>query len=405
MSDSSEPSEPIPVPPGAVETTPAPDGDGRNTVTPGMRIASDWAWRYLAVVAALAITVYAVTYVSEVSIPIAVALLLCALLNPVKRFLIAKGWKRTLATITVFIAGLLLVVGLLTLVVRQFISGAPDLVKRVGGGLDKIRDWLVNGPLSLSESQVDSGVTSIKNFFTNNKDTLTSGAISGATTAGHVIAGLAIALFTLFFFLRDGEKIWAWLLRLAPKPARRRIDGAADQAWTTLGGYVRATVLVALVDAIGIGVVILIVGVPLAIPLAALVFLASFIPVIGATLSGAVAVLVALVANGPVPALIVLAGVIAVQQLEGHVLQPLLLGRAVHVHPLAVVLSIAAGVILAGITGALLAVPIAACLNAAIRYIARDAADPAESDRRDRVERRLEEDEAKRDAGRQKISP
>ena len=174
---------------------------------------------------------------------------------------------------------------------------------------------------------------------------------------------------TLFFFLRDGAQIWRFLCRLLPRPARVPVARAGHYSWHTLGSYVRATVLVAFVDAVGIGIGLAVLGVPLALPLAALVFLGAFIPVIGATLSGTVAILVALVTQGPVSALIVLGVVVAVQQLEGHVLQPLIMGRAVALHPLAVVLAIATGLVVAGIVGALVAVPLLAVANTAVRYL------------------------------------
>ena len=368
------------------------------SVTPGMRIAAAWSWRFLLVVAALAVVLYAVGYLSEVTIPIAIALLLNALLNPVRRFLVAKGWRPGLAATTVFLVGLLAVAGVIFVVVRQLISGAKDLADQVSTGIDQVQDWLVTGPLQLSPDQLTNALASVKQAAVDNQAALTSGAVSTATTAGHVLTGLVLVLFILFFFLRDGHRIWTWLVGLAPRKARTRIDGAAQKAWTTLAGYVRATVLVAFVDAAGIGIGLLVVGVPLAIPLTALVFLASFIPIVGALLSGVVAVLVALVTVGLVKAIIILAVVIAVQQLEGHVLQPVLLGRAVHLHPLAVALSIAGGVLTAGIVGALLAVPLMACLNAAVKHLAgRDT----ETDGKDRVEDELEEteQEARQDGG------
>lgn len=361
-----------------------------SSVTPGMRIAAAWSWRFIVIVVAAAGVLYGIAFLSEITIPIAIALLLNSLLNPVRRWLIVKGWRPHLASTAVFLAGLLLVIGLIFVVVRQFVSGAPDLAAKAGGGIDTVRNWLVDGPFTLSQDQINNGLDSFKQAVVENQDALTSGALNTATSVGHIVTGLVLVLFTLFFFLRDGERIWSWLLRLAPVRARTRIDGAASHAWTTLGGYVRATVLVAFVDAIGIGIGLLVLGVPLAIPLTALVFLASFIPIIGALLSGGVAILVALVTVGFVKALILLAVVIAVQQLEGHVLQPVLLGRAVSLHPLAVALSIAAGVVVGGIVGALLAVPLAATVNAAVKYLAGRAA-PGES--QDQVEAALEQEE------------
>jgi predicted PurR-regulated permease PerM len=185
-----------------------------------------------------------------------------------------------------------------------------------------------------------------------------------------VLAGLFIVMFVTFFFLRDGAQIWAFLTRFLPRGARLPMWRAGNEAWETLHSYVKATVFVAFVDALGIGVGAAVLGVPLALPLGALVFLSSFIPVIGATLSGAVAILVALVAKGPVTALIMLAIVIAVQQLEGHVLQPFIMGRAVALHPLAVILVLTGGIVIAGIVGGLIAVPILAVLNTAVRSLA-----------------------------------
>lgn len=379
-------------PPENLPPTMQPDrADATRTVTPGMRIAAAWSWRFLVVVGAFVVVLYVIGYMSEITIPIAIALLLSSLLSPVRRWLVDKGWKHGLASTAVFLAGLLLVAALIFVVVRQFVSGAGELANQVSGGLDKVQDWLVNGPLKLSQGQINSAVTSIKQSAVDNKDALTSGALSTATSVGHIVTGLVLVLFILFFFLRDGSKIWQWLVGLAPRRARPKIFGAGDRAWTTLAGYVRATVLVAVVDATGIGVGLAVLGVPLAIPLTALVFLASFIPIIGALLSGIVAVLVALVTVGPVKAVIVLAVVIAVQQLEGHVLQPVLLGRAVSLHPLAVALSIAGGVVVAGIVGGLLAVPLAATMNAAVKFLAGKESAPD-----DKVEQRLDQDDLAR---------
>jgi predicted PurR-regulated permease PerM len=215
---------------------------------------------------------------------------------------------------------------------------------------------------------------------------------------------VVLVMFILFFFLRDGKRIWDWIVGLAPRRARSPIRGAAERAWWTLGGYVRATVLVAFVDAIGIGTGVAILRVPLALPLAALVFLGAFIPVVGATVTGAVAVLVALVTVGPVKALIALGIVIAVQQLEGHVLQPLIMGRAVALHPLAVILSIASGVVIAGIIGGLVAVPILAVLNTAIRYLYQHPEGTPTADREPPGTEPADKDQAGRDeAGRDEV--
>jgi len=371
-------------------------------VPTGMRVAAAWAWRLLVLAAFGYILLFILGRLSEVVIPVAIALLLCALLSPPLRLLVAWGWHRTLATVTVFLLGLGVVIALIWVVVANVIDGYPELSSQSGDGITKVKQWLIDGPLGLSEGQITSGLDAVKNWFSDNKDLWTTGALRTATTAGHVVTGLVLALFTLFFFLRDGAKIWTWLTRvLLPIRARPAVHGAALRAWYTLGGYARAAVLVATVDAVGIGLVLFFVGVPLALPLAALVFLSSFVPIVGAFVSGIVATLVALVTVGPVGALIVIAGVIAVQQVEAHFLQPVLLGRGVNVHPLAVVLSLAAGAMLAGIVGALLAVPLVASLNSAVNYLV-DRSNDNLDESADRVEREVRRREER---ARQRAAP
>lgn len=338
-------------------------------VPAGVRIAGAWAWRFLVLAAAGYVLFRAISTLSLVVIPVVVSLLLAALLQPVVAWLRERNWPRTLAAITVLVAGIGAVAGTLTVVIQAFVDGFSDLAEQVRQGIDEIRNWLVEGPLHLSNAQLNDAVDAGQKAITDNQDSLTAGAVSTATTLGHVLTGFFLVLFTLFFFLKDGRAIWSFIVGLLPRAARAAVDQAGEYSWRTLIAYVRATVLVAFVDALGIGLAVYFIGVPLALPLGALVFLGAFIPVVGATLSGTVAVLVALVAKGPVAALLVLAAVIAVQQLEGHVLQPLLLGRAVALHPLGVIVALAAGVVLAGIVGALVAVPLVAVINTAVRYL------------------------------------
>jgi predicted PurR-regulated permease PerM len=299
-----------------------------------------------------------------------VALLLAALFQPGAASLVRHGWNRTLAALTMLVVGLGVVAGIITLVVNQFVAGFSDLADQVTQGLARIQSFVVR-TLPITGGQLDSALAEFQDRVVANQETLATGALTTATTLGHVITGIILTLFTLFFFLKDGRTIWLWLVGLFPQGARAYVDEAARRSWRTLISYVRATVIVAAVDAIGIGIGLALLGTPLVVPLAALVFLGAFIPIIGSFLAGSVAVLVALVSQGPFQALIALGIVIAVMQLEGHVLQPLLLGRAVHVHPLAVVLAIAAGLLLAGIFGALIAVPTVACANVAGTYLSR----------------------------------
>ena len=345
------------------------DPMGDAAVPRGLQVAGGLAWRIVALAAAGWVLLQVVSRTQLVIVPIVVALLLAALLQPMAAALVKRGLRPALATVLVLLGGIAGIGLLVWLVVDQFRNGLGDLTTQVEGGIDEVRDWLVTGPLGLSETQLDNAITSAENSLRENRESLTSGAVGAATTAGHVLTGLLLALFATFFFLKDGAQIWSWFVRLFPADARNRANGAGHRAWHTLISYVRATLAVAFVDAVGIGVGAAVLGVPLALPLAVIVFLGSFVPIIGALLSGLVAVLVALVAEGPVTALFLLGIVLLVQQLEGHVLQPLLLGRAIKVHPLAVVLGIATGVLLAGIVGALIAVPIVAVVNTVASYL------------------------------------
>jgi predicted PurR-regulated permease PerM len=343
-------------------------------VTRGMQIASAWAWRFLVVVAAIAVIGYGLSYVSEVVVPVVVGVLLCALLIPITNGLEKLKVPRGPAAGITVLGAVVVVAGLLTLVGTQIVSGFSGLSNQVGVGIRELRD-LARINLNITDQQITDTINRLR-------DTVMSGGALGqraaavGTTATHVLAGLFISLFCLFFFLYQGERIWAWLVRLFPRRARAKADSSGRKAWVTLTAYVRATIVVAAVDAIGIALGAAILGLPLVSAIGILVFVASFVPVVGALVSGIVAVLVALVAKGPVVAIIMLAVVIAVQQLEAHVLQPFLLGRAVSVHPLAVILSIAAGVVVGGIVGALVAVPTAAVLNTIVSHLAGNDLDP-----------------------------
>jgi predicted PurR-regulated permease PerM len=350
---------------GARRDSPAEAG-----VPNGLRTAASWSWRLIVVIAGFYVLLYAAAYVAVVVVPVIVALLLAALLQPGAANLVRRGWPRALAAFTMLVVGLGVVAGIITLVIERFSAGFSDLATQVSEGLGQVQSFVVR-TFPITKGQLEDAVGQFQQRLVDNQDSIASGALTTAATVGEVITGFFLALFTLFFFLKDGRSIWLWLVGLFPGDSRAYIDEAARRAWRTLISYVRATAAVALIDAIGIGTGLAVLGVPLVIPLAALVFLGAFIPIIGSFLAGSVAVLVALVAVGPLKALIALAVVVLVMQLEGHVMQPLLLGRAVHVHPLAVVLSIAAGLLIAGIFGALIAVPTVACANVAGTYLSR----------------------------------
>ncbi|MCI2238374.1 AI-2E family transporter [Kineococcus sp. TRM81007] len=340
-------------------------------VSPALRTAAEWSWRVVAITAAAVVLAYGLSYVSTVFIPVLVALLITALLNPLVAWGHARGVPRALATALTMLLALAVVAGLVTLIGTRAADGFADLSDSASRGIDEVVDWLATGPLQVSSAALSGYVDQAQDALAANRDAILSGATGVVSTAGHVVAGIFIALFATFFYLLEGRRLWSWLLRLFPPPARERLDDAARQSWVTLTHYMRATIVVAFADGAGVAIGAAILQVPLAVPLGLLVFLGAFIPIIGALLSGAVAVLVALVAQGPVTALIMLGVVVAVQQIESHVLQPFLMGRAVAVHPLAVILAVAAGATVFGIVGALFAVPLVAVLNTGVSALAR----------------------------------
>jgi putative heme transporter len=357
------------------------------SVPHGLHVAAAWSWRVILVIILLSAIVWLVRYLSEVLIPVAVAILLTALMLPVAAILKKWGLPRAAATAITVLGAVAAIVGVLIVIGGQIAGQGPELSANVVNGFNKLSDWLSNGPLTnwlrngplhLSASWLDSStwVSRITEFLKASGSTIATYAAELGAQVGHFLAGLAIALFSLFYFIYDGRGISTFLLKFFPRGSRDRVDQAALRGWRSLSSYVRATILVALADSIGVLIVALILGVPVAPALAALVFLGAFVPIVGALVSGSVAVLVALVALGWVQALIMLGGLILVMQVEGHVLQPFLLGRAVKLHPLAVVLAIAVGIITAGIVGALLAVPLLAFTKSFVLYLAGTAEPP-----------------------------
>lgn len=354
-------------------------------MTPLVRKAAAWSWRLLVIFALVGAVLWVALKLEVIIVPVALATLLAALLMPAVDFLDRRGAPRGGAVALVLLGGLAIVGGLLTFVVSQFIEGAPALVEQVTRSIDGVRRWLIDGPLGLSRDQIDNAGNSAIEALRNNQEKVTSGALSTAGTITEIVTGMLLVLFSLIFLLHGGRNIFGFVTKIIPAGSRQRVRDAGRAGFHSLIGYVRATFVVALVDAIGIGTGLAIMGVPLALPLASLVFLGAFVPLVGAVVTGFLAVIVALLTKGLVYALITLGLILAVQQLEGHVLQPLVMGRAVSIHPLAVVLAIAGGGVTAGIIGALLAVPLVAFLNSATRVLlARDPeAEKAQMDAED----------------------
>src|SRR3954452_17437267 len=339
----------------------------------GMDLAAAWSWRVLVVGAAVYVLAHVIAMFAVVVLPLVIAVLLTALVIPLVDLLVRAGFPRGFASFLVVLGSIGVLALLLTFAGQQVAQGASDLSNQVVTGLAQIEDWLKTGPLHASDSQINSVIKSAQDAVTTSNAHIVSRLTEVTTGVGHMVAGVFIILFGTYFFLADGRRIWAWVVRIFPRASRARADSSGGIAWTSLTAFVRATVLVAFTDALGIMIVAAILHVPFVFAIGVLVFIGAFIPMIGATLSGSVAVLVALVDQGPVVALLMLGGVILVQQLEAHVLQPFLLGRMVSVHPLGVIVAIAAGVLVAGIAGALVAVPLVAALNAVVLHLAEDA--------------------------------
>ena len=349
-----------------------PSNFTRAQVPWGLDLAAAWAWRFLVIVAAGIVLARAIGFLSVVVLPIVVALLIAALVGPVVSGLQRLRLPRGLASILVVLVGIGFVAALLTFAGQQVANGANDLANSTVKGLDEVKDWLRTGPLHASDSQINTYIDRAQEAITPSADgsSILSRVTEVGTALGHVLAGFFIVLFATYFFLADGPRIWSWVVRLAPRAGRQHVDSSGRVAWISLTQFVRATVIVAATDAIGIMIVAAILQVPFVAAIGVLVFLGSFIPMVGATVAGTVAILVALVDQGPITALFMLGGVILVQQIEGHVLQPFLMGRWVSVHPLGVIVAIGCGVLVAGIAGALVAVPLAAAVNAVVQHLA-----------------------------------
>ncbi|UCR90647.1 AI-2E family transporter [Mycetocola spongiae] len=344
--------------------------DIQDTVPRGIRIAGAWSWRLLALFGVLAVFIFLIMELRLLVIPLLVALLISSLITPVHRFMVKRGVPKGLSVAVSLLGTIAVVAGLLWLAGNQIAQDSGEVKDRTIASFEAFKVWLRDSPLHIGDADLTAYLQSLMEMIQKDSSALWSGALSVGSTLGHVGTGLLLTLFSLLFFLIDGPGIWRFIVRLFPRRARPAIDGAGRDGWNTLANYARTQILVATIDAVGIGAGAFFLGIPMALPIAVLVFLGSFIPIVGAVLTGAVAVFIALVYNGLWIAVIMLAVVLIVQQVEGHVLQPLLMGSAVKIHPLAVVLVVTGGAMLAGIPGALFAVPVTAVINQMTRYIA-----------------------------------
>ncbi|MFD5076189.1 AI-2E family transporter [Streptomyces sp. NPDC058371] len=343
----------------------------------GVRVAAEAGWRLLVLAGTVWVLMRVISAVQLVVLAFVAALLITALLQPTVARLMKIGLPRGIATALTAILGFVIMGLVGWFVVWQVMENIDNLSSQVQDGIDELRKWLLNSPFHVTDKQINEIAKNLREAVGANTDQITSAGLEGVTVIVEALTGILLTMFSTLFLLYDGKRIWEWTLKLVPSAARPGVAGAGPRAWRTLTAYVRGTVIVALIDAIFIGLGIYFLDVPMAVPLAVFIFLFAFIPLVGAVVSGALAVVVALVTQGVFTAVMVLAVVLAVQQIEGHILQPFILGRAVRVHPLAVVLSVAAGGMVAGIGGAVVAVPLVAVTNTVVGYLrsyAREAA-------------------------------
>lgn len=344
-------------------------------VRTGPTVASLWADGFgrigtrsvqlLALIAVVAVVAFGITRLTLVVIPVLIALVLAAAMHPLVSWLRRHGFPSMLATWVALVLVVAVLAGVLWAVVRAVVDQWDELADQAVEGFGQLQDGLTALPVQISEEQLADARETVTGFLTSSS--FGASAAAGFSATANFLTGFFLMVVVLFFFLKDGPKIWEFLLRPFEGEHYARAKRVGDRTVTTLGGYVRGTAIVAAVDAIGIGIGLAIVGVPLAIPLSVLVFLLAFIPLVGATLAGILAALVTLVANGWVDALIVVAIVVAVNQLEGDLLQPVVMGRSLRLHPLVILVALTVGTVLAGITGAVLAVPIAASIWGAVQ--------------------------------------
>ena len=338
----------------------------------GVDLAAQWAWRLILIGFASYVLFRLMQFFAELTIPVIVALLISALAAPLVGWLQRIGIPRGLAAFLVVLGGLALVASMLGFAGQQVAAGANDLANQVSAGLNEIKDWLRTGPLHVSDQQINDYIQKASDSLQNQAKS--GKVLSQVTNIGsaltHILAGLFLVLFSTYFFLADGDRIWSWIVRIAPRAARAHVDSSGRVAWVSLTQFVRATVIVAITDAVGVMIAASVLQVQFVLAIGVIVFLGAFVPIVGAFVAGTVAVLVALVDHGPVVALLMLGAVVLVQQIESHVLQPFLMGRFVSIHPLGIIIAIAAGILLAGVAGALVAVPFAAAANAVVQHLA-----------------------------------
>lgn len=366
--------EPSGVPHPAASATPAPAPDRGARLSAALRRLAIGSAQLLLVVGAVVVLGWVAGTLWVVILPVVLGLLFTTVLWPPVRFLRRHGWPPALAAATVLLLFVAAIAGVITLIAPQLVAQGSQVADAATGGLQQVRTWLQGPPLNVGKDQIGSAVDSAISSLQNNARNIAGYALSAVTTVGNGLLNLVLALVLCFFFLKDGPRWVPWLAAQTGARSAPHVAALSEKSWATLSSFVRQQAFVGFVDAFFIGLGLLVMGVPLVVPLAVITFFGAFVPIIGAFVAGTFAVLIALVSNGFTTALVILAVVVAVQQLEGNVLQPIIQGRGLNLHAAVVILAVTAGSSLAGIIGAFLAVPVAALVAVGYRY-ARDVLD------------------------------
>lgn len=340
-----------------------------DSVPVSLRVAAAWSWRLIVVGIVIYVGFQGFTTLAPVALPLAIALLIAAPLEQLVSAMHKRRVPRAVGALLSILMLILIVLGMGVAASSAVLAGFDDLQQAAVKGFDQFLDWLVDGPVHLSREQIDQIIGNAQSTLQDNAWGLATGAFSVTGAIGSLVAGSVVALFSLFFFLKDGRRLWVWFVGLLPQRRGARVDRAGMTAWLTMRRYTETSVTVAFIDAVGIGLAAWILGLPLVLPIAIFVFLLSFIPLFGATISGSIAVLVALFDGGWVTALLMAGAVLLVQQVEGNVLYPWLFGRAMSLHPLAILLTVSIGTLLLGLIGAVIAVPIVSAFYAFARSL------------------------------------
>lgn len=319
--------------------------------------------------AAIVLGLWVLAHLRVVVVPVLLAILIATLLIPPTDFLRNRGVPSAPATFLVMLVSVLALGGVLGVIGPVFVDQFDELSSSVDEGVDEVVRWLVEGPLELERAEINDAIDDAVASLQEHGGEIGQGVLSGASLVAELVAALLLLIVLVFFFVHDGRRMWGFVVSLAPERHRELVDGAARQAWTSTAAYMRGVALIAVVDAVLIGIALAIIGVPLVVPLMVVVFLGAFIPLAGAFAAGIIAVLVALISEGLIAALLTAGSIFAIQQIEGNLLYPNIVGRVIRLHPVVILLALTAGTVIAGIVGALLAVPVAAAIWVSYDYV------------------------------------